>query len=386
MEGYFFEKIAESFLSAKLNFSQIFFENKTMTVNTKQLHFILDNTPAEQNIMLIGKHGIGKSRILEDYFSKKGAKVVTLFLGQMSDPGDLIGLPEKNEKTGKTDFMLPYWFPTDDTPIVLFLDELNRARPEVLQTIMDLTLNRKLAGKKLPQGSRIISAVNNGAEYQLTDLDPALVSRFNIYEFAPTVENWIEWAKEAGLDGRVISFIEENPEYLDSEEEAEENLERTPDRRSWERTSNIIKNDSDLTNDHLVLLSGIIGNKAASLFYKHVQKATVITPKELLSSFESVKEKLEGLTVPQFSELNKGIFKFLEQFAETSDEGLDLDSGSTDVIKNLNIYFDYLSSSNRKEIQAHFVSLIDAEKYPAALNLISDKGQDLYKKIMASLE
>lgn len=386
MEGYFLEKIAESFLSAKLNFSQIFFENKTMTVNTKQLHFILDNTPAEQNIMLIGKHGIGKSRILEDYFSKKGAKVVTLFLGQMSDPGDLIGLPEKNEKTGKTDFMLPYWFPTDDTPIVLFLDELNRARPEVLQTIMDLTLNRKLAGKKLPQGSRIISAVNNGAEYQLTDLDPALVSRFNIYEFAPTVENWIEWAKEAGLDGRVISFIEENPEYLDSEEEAEENLERTPDRRSWERTSNIIKNDSDLTNNHLVLLSGIIGNKAASLFYKHVQKTAVITPKELISSFESVKEKLEGLTVPQFSELNKGIFKFLEQFAETSDEGLDLDSGSTDVIKNLNIYFDYLSSSNRKEIQAHFVSLIDAEKYPAALNLISDKGQDLYKKIMVSLE
>lgn len=375
-------------------------ENKTMTVNTKQLHFILDNTPAEQNIMLIGKHGIGKSRILEDYFSKKGAKVVTLFLGQMSDPGDLIGLPEKNEKTGKTDFMLPYWFPTDDTPIVLFLDELNRARPEVLQTIMDLTLNRKLAGKKLPQGSRIISAVNNGAEYQLTDLDPALVSRFNIYEFAPTVENWIEWAKEAGLDGRVISFIEENPEYLDSDEEAEENLERTPDRRSWERTSNIIKNDSDLTNDHLVLLSGIIGNKAASLFYKHVQKTAVITPKELLSSFESVKEKLEGLTVPQFSELNKGIVKFLEQFAETSDEGQNLasgtgaaagsktaaGSGSTDVIRNLNSYFDYLSLSNRKEIQAHFVSLLDAEKYPAALNLISDKGQDLYKKIMASLE
>jgi len=359
-----------------------------MTVNTKQLHFILDNTPSEQNIMLIGKHGIGKSRILEDYFSKKGAKVVTLFLGQMSDPGDLIGLPEKNEKTGKTDFMLPYWFPTDDTPIVLFLDELNRARPEVLQTIMDLTLNRKLAGKKLPEGSRIISAVNNGAEYQLTDLDPALVSRFNIYEFAPTVENWIDWAKEAGLDGRVISFIEENPEYLDSDEEAEENLERTPDRRSWERTSNIIKNESVLTNDHLVLLSGIIGNKAASLFYKHVQKSACITPKELLSSFESVKEKLEGLTVPQFSDLNRGIFKFLEQFAENPlSISFDFDAEPKSVvIENLNLYFDYLSSSNRKEIQAHFVSLIDAEKYPAALNFISDKGQDLYKKIMSSLE
>ena len=64
-----------------------------MTINSTQLQFILDNTPSDQNIMLVGKHGIGKSRILENYFSQKGQKVVTLFLGQMSDPGDLIGLP-----------------------------------------------------------------------------------------------------------------------------------------------------------------------------------------------------------------------------------------------------------------------------------------------------
>ena len=350
-----------------------------MTVNTKQLHFILDNTPPEQNIMLMGKHGIGKSRILEDYFSKKGAKVVTLFLGQMSDPGDLIGLPEKNEKTGKTDFMLPYWFPTDDTPIVLFLDELNRARPEVLQTIMDLTLNRKLAGKSLPKGSRIISAVNNGSEYQLTDLDPALVSRFNIYEFAPTVENWIEWARAAGLDLRVISFIEENPEYLDSDDEVSENLERTPDRRSWERVSAVIKNISELEQDHLFLLSGIVGNKAASLF----------NPKTLLTtSIDILKESLEKLSVPEYSELNKGIFKFLEQFAENP-EMMDFDfdeSPKAVILNNLTNYFDYLGSSNRKEIQSHFVSLIDSEKYPEALVLISENEYDLYKKIMASLE
>ena len=115
-----------------------------MTVNAKQLEYILDNTPPEQNIMLVGKHGIGKSRILEEYFKKKNCPVVTLFLGQMSDPGDLIGLPDKNEETNKTDFMLPYWFPLDGKPVVLFLDELNRARPEVLQTIMDLTLKRSL--------------------------------------------------------------------------------------------------------------------------------------------------------------------------------------------------------------------------------------------------
>ncbi len=136
-------------------------------INISELKDALELTPSTQNIMLVGKHGIGKSEILTSYFQSKGMKVVTLFLGQMSDPGDIIGLPSRVEKkdtngnvTSQTDFTPPYWFPVDGKPIVLFLDELNRARPEILQTVMDLTLNRKLAGKALPDGSHVISALN----------------------------------------------------------------------------------------------------------------------------------------------------------------------------------------------------------------------------------
>ena len=171
-----------------------------ININTKELQDLLESTPATHNIMLSGKHGIGKSKIITDWFEQRGCRVVTLFLGQMSDPGDLIGLPHKDEATSKTVFMPPYWFPTDDQPVVLFLDEFNRARPEILQTIMDLALNRKLAGRSLPEGSRIISAVNDGEEYQLTDLDPALVSRFNIYNFRPTAGEWLLWASRAGIN------------------------------------------------------------------------------------------------------------------------------------------------------------------------------------------
>lgn len=74
----------------------------SININVKELKILLDSTPHTHNIMLSGKHGIGKSRIITDHFSAKGQKVVTLFLGQMSDPGDLIGLPNKDEKTGKT--------------------------------------------------------------------------------------------------------------------------------------------------------------------------------------------------------------------------------------------------------------------------------------------
>ena len=344
-----------------------------MKIDAAQLKFILENTPAQQNIMLVGKHGIGKSRILEDFFAAKGEKVVTLFLGQMSDPGDLIGLPHLDEKTGRTEFMLPYWFPTDGKPVVLFLDELNRARPEVLQTVMDLTLNRKLAGKSLPEGSRIISAVNGGNEYQLTDLDPALVSRFNIYDFAPSVEDWINWARGAGLDSRIISFIEENSEMLDGEEIlAEENLERSPDRRSWERLSNVIKNFTELGKELQAMAAGIIGDKAAASFFDFVNNHKVPSVKDLLSA-NDIASFVQDLSFTDFTQLNEAIFRWLQS---QSSSASDLNA------ENLIRYFDYLGQSNKKELQAHFASLVSAERYPLALNYILEKTPDLYKKLL----
>ena len=128
------------------------------TVNETELRTILETTPADQNIMIAGKHGIGKSVIIKKFFEAKGKKVVTMFCSQAADPGDIIGLPRYNEDSGKTEFALPWWFPTDNTPVVLFLDELNRARPEILQVVMDLTLNRKLAGKELPAVKRYVLA------------------------------------------------------------------------------------------------------------------------------------------------------------------------------------------------------------------------------------
>ena len=167
----------------------------------------------------------------------------------MSDPGDLIGLPNKDEATGKTEFMPPYWFPMDDQPVVLFLDEMNRARPEILQSVMDLSLNRKLAGRSLPAGSRVIAAVNDGEEYQLTDLDPALVSRFNVYFFSPTVGEWLFWAKQHDVDPRVIHFIEEHPDELEKNVDINKGtFDKTPDRRAWVRVSGLLQSSGNITD------------------------------------------------------------------------------------------------------------------------------------------
>lgn len=342
-------------------------------VNTTELLQLLEMTPSSHNIMLVGRHGIGKSEILTEFFSKQSMPVVALFLGQMADPGDLIGIPSKNEHTGKTEFMPPYWFPLDGKPIVLFLDELNRARPEILQTIMDLALNRKLAGRQLPEGSRIISAVNEGEQYQLTDLDPALVSRFNIINFQPTVQEWLLWAKREEVDPRVISFIEENSIWLDRNDDARENedtgLDKTPDRRAWKRVSDIIKGAEVLTSLHQKVIASVVGAKATVAFMAAVNNKKVISGKDILYSFEMVKDKLKPYTLHEMSIVNEGVFRLLEVEKIPAEK-------KEEVKKNLEAYFDYLVKE-RKEAAAHFANLYVQQTYPNAVAFIARECQVL---------
>lgn len=131
-------------------------------IDARELEQILALTPTDQNILLIGRHGLGKSQIITQFYQTRGLRVVPFFLGQMSDPGDLLGLMDKNKESGRSVFLPPYWWPGENEPICLFLDELNRGRPEILQAVHDLALNRTLAGRRLPEASVVIAAVNQG--------------------------------------------------------------------------------------------------------------------------------------------------------------------------------------------------------------------------------
>ena len=340
---------------------------------------LLEVTPTWQNIMLAGRHGIGKSQILTRYFKSKGMPVKTLFLGQMSDPGDLLGLPNKDEETGKTVFMSPYWFPVDGKPIVLFLDEINRARPEILQTVMDLVLNRKLAGRELPEGSRIIAAGNDGEEYQLTDLDPALVSRFNIYTFRPTVEDWLLWAERAGLDERILRFISANPELLDRSADTKEDqgLDKDPDRRAWEKVARLMENIPNPLPVHQKVVAGIIGVHAATQLFLSFRKDD-LSPVDLLTDFKKAKKQLDKYELHQLSLLNDALARFFE-----TDK---VDTLEREMLrKNLKAYHDFLLKNNR-EAYAHFVSLIDGTGYKKMLLFINKELPDTYKQIVEFIQ
>ena len=377
-----------------------------ITIDSRKLLHILDVTPATHNIMLVGRHGIGKSEILTDYYQGKGMRVVPLFLGQMSDPGDLIGLPTKTGE--RTDFVPPYWFPTDGKPIVLFLDELNRARPEILQTVMDLALNRRLAGHELPKGSRIISAVNEGDEYQLTHLDPSLVSRFNVYQFCPTVQEWLLWAQQKHLDQRVVDFIQNEPTLLDNTAERKEGedtgLEKYPDRRAWRRVSDVLQKTSpdgtlrprrSLGDDDIDLIAGIVGAQAASRFFAFLQGNQMLTGIQILNDCKVHEAQLRSYRLHQLAIVNESIFQHIEvsypdtsQLLAYSTQTLN-EQSPIDVVQlyryadNFACYYDLLEKMEQKEAIAHLANLFESGSYPESILFLTTFCPDIYQKLSA---
>jgi len=321
-------------------------------ISITELKIVLDTTPADQNIMLAGKHGIGKSQIITSYYSSKGMKVQTLFLGQMSDSGDIIGLPRI--KDDQTVFAMPQWFPKDNTPIVLFLDELNRARPEALQCVMDLTLNKKLAGRVLPEGSRIIAAVNAGEEYQLTELDPALVDRFNVYNLQPTPSEWLMYAKNNMLDERVIEFITNNPEMLlGLPKEKASDLDKTPSPRAWERVSDILTRVDEINNVCKKIIAGVVGPEAASSFSTFMRTKTNITGEDVLLHYdEAMKNKVNRMNLHERAILNESVIRAISIIDYRQYNQKMVEDNVTKYVVDL------FSKGNSKEAQASFMEFM----------------------------
>ena len=354
-------------------------------IDARELHQVLELTPPEQNILLVGKHGIGKSEIISHFYrDRQNLPVIPFFLGQMSDPGDLIGLLHKDEKTGRSVFLPPYWWPEADRPVVLFLDELNRARPEILQAVQDLTLNKTLAGKPLPPGSIVIAAVNAGEEYQLTELDPALVSRFNLYEFAPTVEDWLLWAADRNIDGRVLTFIQQNPEYLDGDNPdadmaiATAGLVKTPDRRAWAKVAAFVGNYPKLEDIHFKLIAGMVGTRASIAFRQSLATQRGLSPEQLLLQFAKHSKQLKDLEIHDFASLNERVLLWLNS-------GNCPEKKAENARKNLLKYLQYLQKAKQQEAIAHFSSLVQGPNFSDAMGFVAE-SMDLIDFLSEYLE
>ena len=261
-------------------------------------------------VLMRGRHGIGKSQVVYQLAKTLNRPVVERRASQMTE-GDLIGLPSINGNA--TNWNPPNWFKyACSNPCVLFFDEVDRATLEVRQGLFELTDSRKLNGFKLHEDVLIFAAVNggeHGANYQVSDMDPAELDRYTVFDLEPTVEDWLTWAKD-NVSQIVWDFINQNRQHLEHNDDTEPN-KVYPSRRSWDRFnqtvngSNLLKEASpalyQLTTAFVGMEAGVAFNDFVQNYDRQVTVEDVLTGKaaEMTKDFTDIDhialvEKLEN--------------------------------------------------------------------------------------------
>jgi hypothetical protein len=260
----------------------------------------------------------------------------------------------------------PHWWPLDGRPVALFLDELNRARPEILQSVHDLALNRTLAGRRLPEGSAVLSAVNAGEEYQVSDLDPALASRFNIYELAPEIDEWIIWARKNDIDRRVVDFIEKSGLYLEQSSPNADPLDKSPDRRAWVRVAFLMRPHATITPVLQKAIAGIVGAQAAVAFGKFLRDTSSIQPEDILLHWdEKLEAALRATSLPDLVYLNRQILQYIEE----QDPKL-AEAKRKKIVRGVERYIEFLRSGKQTEVVADFINLTGRDDFKRAMGIL----------------
>jgi len=243
-----------------------------MSTDYKTFNTIVNAVIAARFPVLIrGRHGIGKSEVVYQKAKDLGLPVVERRASQMTE-GDLLGLPKV--ENGVTTWLAPEWLQTAcNNPVVLFLDEVDRATTEVRQGIFELCDSRKIAGYTLHPDTVIFAAVNggkHGAQYQVGEMDPAELDRYTVFDVEPTVEDWLDWA-QGKVKPYIWDFINNNHGHLEHKDEFEPN-KKYPSRRSWVRLNKTL-GDIDVTKfPHLrTLVEGFVGMEASTAFIDFVK-------------------------------------------------------------------------------------------------------------------
>lgn len=303
------------------------------TMNIKDILTDLPEMDASASILLRGDHGIGKSSLVKQLAliikEKEGRvdyPVIDRRLSQMTQ-GDIIGLPKLD--SGRTCYAPPDWYATAcEQPVVLFLDELNRAEVEVMQSAFQIVLDRELNGRKLHPETRVYAAVNTSAHYNVNQIDPALLDRFFVIDVNFTVNEWVKWAKlEGQIDPDIVNFIVSNNSWLTTPKQFDPGTVQ-PSPRSWEFAS---KNASALLVEGRTTgkydydkirrrLAGYVGVEAAMVFIEDLKSQYRLTGKDVLDRYIEVRDKVDRTRVDVMVNVTDKLVAHCDTLTEINDK------------------------------------------------------------------
>lgn len=294
-------------------------EEQDFTKLPKQVQLLSLAVLADVPGLLWGDPGTGKSFMTEQVSDSFGLPAEIVIAGA-SEQSDFDGVPVAVEDDGKTKQkrLHPEWAENiADENAVLFLDEINRAKPAVQNALLTLITKRRIEGKNLGSGVRIVAAANPEDE-GVFEMGAALRRRFfhieweldqeaqmrhysrrewvapspDIADQIPTPEELEEgterWSNLAGL---YFKSADRDHMHMNVEElsaiDPSKNGYGYPNKESWENSFRMLAiaeklGVSDDTKRSIV--AGCVGKEVAASFWEFQKKLDMPDPNALISN------------------------------------------------------------------------------------------------------
>ena len=297
--------------------------------------------PADQAVLMRGPTGIGKSAMAKAVAENLGLPMIDVRTAVM-DEGTMGGIPnlEAIKETGVAHNAMYGWFVrVCREPVVLFLDEINRAMLPVLQGAFQLVLDRELGNGpdgmpyKLHPETRVLAAGNFGAEYESEDLDPAMQRRFMVFDLKPTTEDWLEWSK-GRIDEVIREFIRNHPVHLRVDPATVEPGTICPNPAVWARVSHCLTHagmapnswaGADAPRGAYSIAMGLVGPEAAIALVDFTKNfETNITAEDILNRWDDVSEKAQAMASDRRFALVDSLKEWLMENELTTEQGANL--------------------------------------------------------------
>jgi hypothetical protein len=251
--------------------------------------------------MLWGRHGIGKSSIVSALGEEIGYRTQTIILSQR-DAVDLNGMLYIHEHPtlgSVTSNHPPDWFADalQNGNLILFLDEYNLSRREVINASAELINDRRLNGRKLPDSVFIVCAGNppDDERYDVSALSSMTLDRLMHIMVEPDLEATLQYARVADASGKsrwnedAINFLALNPQsfYKPNENDSKFPVQIDYSPRSWERAQKMFGLTSLSMELRRECMRGLIGPELATSFINYLSKPAAERPLTAKQLFES---------------------------------------------------------------------------------------------------
>ncbi len=287
----------------------------------------------EVPVLVISHTGVGKTQSVHKFCETHHLSYKNIRLSYI-EAQDIVGFPQV--KNDRMVYIQPDFLPVDPKSRgILFFDEINRARLDVLQAVFQLILERELgvgsiSGEtyQLPENWFIIASQNPDTdEYYVSPMDEALFNRFLIIPVEYDEHIYKEFITASGdtYDPVLSGFIRE--EGVKIADKNTRNIEVHPTPRSFELFNKVLTHLLPGEYHLLPIIgNGLIGpenfKKFALYRSRNDDQVKALLSDILAGRFETSpqKEKIPGLEKEKFETVIGAIDRFIALYIREEHE------------------------------------------------------------------